>query len=254
MADAAPQTIERISPIPYYEQLFTILAERIASGSITEEERLPSEHELCEEFGLSRATVRQTLAKLVSEGYAQRVPRRGVFAILPGSTPNWVVQDTEGFLDSQIHHGRDGVTTEVLGAGPVAPPGHVARALGTSGGEKVFSLVRLRSLNGAPALRSTNWLPGGAGRVVAEAEDVLAGRTSLNATLAEAGYVITGARRVIHALPAPADVAQNLGVESGHPLLRISSTSWGTDCVAFDYYETWTLTDTVPLEINVGSA
>ncbi|WP_171024199.1 GntR family transcriptional regulator [Microbacterium sp. 5K110] len=53
-------TIERVSPVPYYEQLFEILRDRIAQGDIAEEERLPSELELCREFGLSRATVRRT--------------------------------------------------------------------------------------------------------------------------------------------------------------------------------------------------
>ena len=39
-------TIERVSPVPYYEQLFEILRERISQGDIAEEERLPSELEL----------------------------------------------------------------------------------------------------------------------------------------------------------------------------------------------------------------
>ena len=63
-------TIERVSPVPYYEQLYEILREQISQGEIAEEERLPSELELCREFGLSRATVRQTLTKLENDGYA----------------------------------------------------------------------------------------------------------------------------------------------------------------------------------------
>ena len=80
MPDNTASVIERNSPTPYYDQLFVILSERIASGTIPVGEKLASEHELCEEFGLSRATVRQALSKLENEGLAERIPRRGVFA------------------------------------------------------------------------------------------------------------------------------------------------------------------------------
>ena len=85
MPDNTASVIERNSPTPYYDQLFVILSERIASGTIPVGEKLASEHELCEEFGLSRATVRQALSKLENEGLAERIPRRGVFAVAPGT-------------------------------------------------------------------------------------------------------------------------------------------------------------------------
>lgn len=245
------QTIERTSPVPYYEQLFEILKGRITSGDIPVDERLPSELELGRDFGLARATVRQTLSKLESEGYARRVARRGVFAAIPDPSSGWMVQDTEGFLESQIRHGRTGIETSVIEAGFIVPPSYVAEALGIGNEEKVFSLKRARSLDGTPALFSINWFPHEVGAVVAAADDVLNGTGSVNSTLRRAGFVINGARRVIHALRAPKEVAEHLGVKSGTPVLRIRSLSWDQHDRAFDYYETWVLTDTVPLEVNI---
>ena len=83
------------------------------------------------------------------------------------------------------------------------------------------------------------------------AADVLDGTGSANGALRRAGYVIHGARRVIHATHAPEDVAGHLGVEPGDPVLRIRSLSWDQSDRRFDYYETWVLTDTVPLEVNI---
>lgn len=245
------QTIERTSPVPYYEQLLEILKARIVSGDFPVDERLPSELELSRDFGLARATVRQTLSKLESEGYARRVARRGVFAALPESSSGWIVQDTEGFLESQIRHGRTGIATTVIESGFQIPPPHVAEALGLAADEQVFALHRARSLDDKPALFSINWFPAGSGAVIAAAPDVLNGTGSVNSTLRQAGYVITGARRVIHALRAPKHVAEHLGIKPGGPVLRIRSLSWDEHDRRFDYYETWVLTDTVPLEVNI---
>src|SRR5690554_4715365 len=104
------QTIDRLSPTPYYEQLFGILRDRVQAGTYPQDARPPSEHDLCDEFGLSRATVRQTLSKLESAGYARRVARRGVFASTPEEPSGWILQDVDGFLESQLRHGRTGIT------------------------------------------------------------------------------------------------------------------------------------------------
>jgi GntR family transcriptional regulator len=245
------QTIDRTSPVPYYEQLFAILKGRIVSGDLPVDKRLPSELELSRDFGLARATVRQTMSRLESDGFARRVARRGVFATLPGPTSGWIVQDTEGFLESQIRHGRTGIETTVVDAGFRLPPAHVLEALGLPAKEEVFTLDRTRSLEGRIALFSTNWFPSASGAVIAGATDVLDGTGSVNSTLRQAGFVIRGARRVIHATNAPKEVAEHLGVDPRDPVLRIRSLSWDQSDQRFDYYETWVLTDTVPLEVNI---
>jgi GntR family transcriptional regulator len=246
------QGIERSSPVPYYEQLFQILRERITAGAIATDERLPSENELCRKFGLSRATVRQTLSKLETEGYARRVARRGVFASAPGEPSGWTVQDPRGFLDSQVGYTNSGITTEIVDANYVAAPQHVADALAMrSDARRVFALERLRSLDGAIALFSTNWFPPETAATIAGAQDVLQGTGSVTNTLRNAGFVTSGARRVLRAMRAPESVAALLRIEPDQPVMRIRSLSWGENGMRIDYYETWVLTDVVPLEVNV---
>lgn len=253
MTQTMTQTIERTSPVPYYEQLYGILKERILDGRYPDGERLPSELELGRDFNLSRATVRQTLSTLEADGFAHRVPRRGFFASVPKPASGWFVAEPEGFLQSQIRHGRTGISTTVLSAGMIPAPVHVAEALGLSAGEDAYALERVRSQEGRMALYSTNWFPPSVGEVVDHATDVLDGTGSLDHTLRTSGYLANEARRVIHAVQAPQEIAAHLKVEAGHPLLRIRSQSWGTDGVCFDYYETWLLTDTVPLEVSAAA-
>jgi GntR family transcriptional regulator len=208
------QTIDRTSPVPYYEQLYAILKARIVDGEYPEGERLPSELELGRDFSLSRATVRQTLSTLESDGFAHRV----------------------------------------VSAGVVVPEPRVRDALSLPAGTRAYALERVRSLDGEVALFSTNWFPTEIGEEVEKARDVLEGTASLNGALHAAGYVAHEARRVVHALGAPPEIAAHLGVAEGHPVLRIRSQSWTADGQCFDYYETWVLTDTVALEMNAAAA
>ena len=56
------------APIPLYQQLQEILRMEISSKVRTAGSKLPSEHELCRQFGITRPTVRQALEGLVREG------------------------------------------------------------------------------------------------------------------------------------------------------------------------------------------
>ena len=246
------QTIDRQSPVPYWEQLFGILRDDIVSGRYPAEERLPSELELGRQFALSRATIRQTLSNLEAEGFAKRVPRRGVFASLPTEPSGWTVE--QGFLESQIHHGRTGIETKVVDAAFVVPAQHVAEALGIDAGAKVFALQRVRSLDGRVTMFSTNWFPEEPARVMSTAPQVLDGSGSVNETLAAAGFTVHGGHRVLRAMRAPENVAKHLGVTSNDPVLRVRSSSWAQGDKRFDYYETWVLTDIVPLEVHISAS
>ncbi|MFV0252044.1 MAG: GntR family transcriptional regulator [Beutenbergiaceae bacterium] len=246
------QTIERTSPVPYYEQLFAILRDRIRKLQIAPDERLPSELELCREFGLSRATVRQTLAKLESEGLARRIPRRGVFAGPPPASTGWTVH--EGFLESQLRHGQTGIETQVIDARFATAPQHVTEAFDVDATAELFLLERLRSLNGRVAMFSMNWFPPEVGAAISAADEVLDGTASLNEALRAAGYATSGAQRVLHAIAAPDFVADHLKIATNEPLLRVRSLSWDGNDLKFDYYETWVLTDTIPLEVNVSAS
>ncbi|MBW2704692.1 MAG: GntR family transcriptional regulator [Deltaproteobacteria bacterium] len=64
-----------------YHQLARTLRERIISGVYFPGEAIPTEPQLCEEFNLSRITVRQAVAILENEGMVQRQQGRGTFVM-----------------------------------------------------------------------------------------------------------------------------------------------------------------------------
>lgn len=72
-------TIVRDAPEPPYEQLAGILRARITRGDWTARRPIPSESRLCDEYGLSRPTVRRSIAALVTDGILFVVPQRGTY-------------------------------------------------------------------------------------------------------------------------------------------------------------------------------
>jgi len=70
-------SIDPKQPIPLYYQLKTLLLEEILSGRYDPADRLPTEHELCEQYAISRTPVSRALSELAEEGVLLRHRRRG---------------------------------------------------------------------------------------------------------------------------------------------------------------------------------
>src|SRR3954470_2671282 len=72
-------TIER--PAVLSDQVVAVIERRIRAGKIAPGARLPSERELCAEFGVSRIVVREAIARLKGDGYIET--RQGAGASVP---------------------------------------------------------------------------------------------------------------------------------------------------------------------------
>jgi len=77
--------VEREAPEPPYQQLAGILRARLKRGDWAPRRAIPSEAALCDEYDLSRPTVRRAVAELVSEGLVFTVPQRGTYVAERGS-------------------------------------------------------------------------------------------------------------------------------------------------------------------------
>lgn len=78
-------SINPMQPIPLYYQLKTLLLEEILGGRYGPQDRLPTEHELCEQYAISRTPVSRALSELAEEGVILRHRRRGTFV-----NPHWL--------------------------------------------------------------------------------------------------------------------------------------------------------------------
>lgn len=96
------------SPLPLYHQLAEELLAQIRAGGYGAGEKLPSEHELAERYGVARPTVRQATDVLVQRGLLTRRRGSGTFVRqVPAqvdlfSLAGTLVSFDRGGLDSQI--------------------------------------------------------------------------------------------------------------------------------------------------------
>ena len=72
-------TINKYSLVPLYSQLKESIKEAIQNGTLKPGDKLPTEHEICNHFNLSRTVTRQAFYELMSEGYIIRYKSRGTF-------------------------------------------------------------------------------------------------------------------------------------------------------------------------------
>lgn len=71
--------IHRNGDTPLYRQIAEILRDRIKSGIFEPGSRIPTEHELCDSFGVSRISIRQALAELANDDLLEKRQGSGTY-------------------------------------------------------------------------------------------------------------------------------------------------------------------------------
>jgi GntR family transcriptional regulator len=192
-------------------------------------DRLPPEPALCEEFGVSRITLRHAVDGLVQDGRLSREHGRGTFVSAPQPGvhyPERFADVVTGFHRQQTSAGHT-VTTRVLSQALVPAGKDIAQQLGVLPSSGVIELVRLRYVNGQLHQYVVTHLPY---ELFPDALTADFTTGSLYDYLHD-HYGITLVRndltvRVDEAAP---EVALNLAVEPGLRLLSIASTVFDAD-------------------------
>ncbi len=126
-------SLDRSSPIPLYYQLSQQLEEAISSGVLKPGDRIDTEVEIAQRYGLSRPTVRQAIAELVAKGLLVR--RRGVGTQVVHSQLRRPVELTSLYDD--LARASHQPQTRVLSVELVPAEGKVAESLNVTEGTSV---------------------------------------------------------------------------------------------------------------------
>lgn len=217
------------SPIALYYQLQEILTAKILNGEWSLGEKLPTEHELAKQYGVSRITVRQALAELERSGLIIRKQGLGTFVSMPK-----IEQNLTSFYSFSEEFKKRGLRpkTEVVDF-TIKPAGAELRVvLGLAEGSEVYRFTRLRLANEMPmAIESTylsvDMFPG----LTAETLNKSALYEVMNQSF---GIVANSAKETFGAVALSEKDAKIFGLKVGSPALHLERFAYnGIHCVEY---------------------
>ena len=144
--------IKKESDVPLYQQLVHNIKKCVDERMLKENDKLPSESELCKKYNMSRTIVRMAMEILEKEGYIYKLRGKGSYV----SSPK-IYQDRSGFskfYDDMRTLGKV-PASKILYVKVKEPNEHVRSKMELNTGELVFKLVWVRFGNNEPLIYET---------------------------------------------------------------------------------------------------
>jgi GntR family transcriptional regulator len=208
-----PAPLKRGKGAPLWAQLEADLQRRMEAGAF--DEVFPGEHELAEQYEVSRHTVREALRRMRSTGVVDSARGRGT------SLRHTAIEQPLGALYSLFR------SVESTGAEQrsrvrvleVRTDAEVAERLAQPATTEFVFIERLRLVDSEPLALDRSWLP------KSLAAPLLGGRfehSSLYGELARlAGVRLTGGYETVRALVAPAEIRRLLAIRADTAVLGV---------------------------------
>ena len=207
-------------PVPKHRQLRDILM-GLVETELVPDAPVPSERDLMARYDVSRATVREAIGSLVSEGRLYRVRGKGTFVAAARVESQ---MHLASFTEDMRRRGHK-PSTVVLGSDETAAPPPARSALGLDVTDRAYRIERLRSADGAPMAHEVSWLP--AAPLPGMLERDLT--SSIYSILAhDYGRVLDSAAQTMWAEGADPLRARLLRVPPAAPLLVFRKTSYAS--------------------------
>lgn len=151
--DPLEDLINRDVPIPLYYQICQYVRTLIDSGKIKPGEQIPTEAQLQQLFGVSRATVRRAISDLAYEGLLER--RRSKGTLVARTRLEETLYGFASFTNS-VFKSKKTPESKVLDFRVTRVDGGIADFLGIGREDDVATMKRIRYVDGEP-VAVENW-------------------------------------------------------------------------------------------------
>lgn len=223
---------------PIYHQIAGRIRAEIVSGAYPLDSRLPTEHELAGQMGVSRPTVRQALDLLAREGLVVRVKGSGTFVSQPK-----LVHESTSFISGYREESRKKhrmLRTRVVCLQEELADDRVAEALRIAPGSLVTRLTRVRHLENvygnAPVVYTTVYVPV---ELFPDMPKTDFTDASLYEKLEAMGRSVVHASRRLEVVMPPAEVTAGLCITAFEPVIYIVSRGLTHSGLVVEYSESY---------------
>ena len=139
--------INKDAPTPIYLQIAESIGSLLASGALPPGYVLPPERVLCEQFGISRMTLRQAMSLLDREGLIDS--RRGIGTVVRNSRLRKQQQELRSFSE-EIRERGGRPESRLISLGLATPAASVREFFGLREDQKIYEIQRVRLNDGEP--------------------------------------------------------------------------------------------------------
>jgi DNA-binding GntR family transcriptional regulator len=208
-----------------YVQVARTLRKEIVEGVYPVGSQLPTEHELCERFAVSRYTVREALRRLRDDNLVSSRPRTGT-QVIPRTSVSAYAQDVMSIDDLLAF--AAGARFEIESNAMITVDAQTAARTGIAAGAQWLAVSGYRrGADGAPICRTEYYI----NRAFAAVGRLLQRHSGPIFPLIEDlfGVSVVEVHQEITAVLMPAELATDLGVAAGVPALQMQRTYTTSD-------------------------
>jgi GntR family transcriptional regulator len=210
------------SLIPLYVRIESMIRYKILNGHFMPGEKIPSEEVLIKQYGASRITIRNALAKLQRDGLIERNRAKGTFVSgrIPTIEKFWITNDK--MLTTQLFEtGRYFVTDigiETMAVVNTRHPTTIKNFFMLGSNSEIAVVHRTGLLKKEPLIFIENYLLPEMARQIDP--EKLRSQPLLNCIKENFGLVVSRGEMFIEAVPAEPEIADLLNVSIFEPLIR----------------------------------
>jgi len=204
--------------VPRYRSIVNALRERITSGNWEIGEKLPTEDELCDQYDVSRHTIRIALRELRDEGFI--LSRQGAGSTVVRRSPPLMYTSSISSLEELLQYATE-VRYEVAKSGILIADADLAARLGCEVGQRWLRLegVRMKPSQDEPVCWTEVFVLSdyaGVGLMIGR-------RTGTIYSWIEEmyGVQVGEVRQVLRVVPMPGDIGKLLSCEPGSAAVEV---------------------------------
>jgi GntR family transcriptional regulator len=229
---------------PLADRLRDVLLEEITSSQLPPGTKLPTEGQLVERFGVSRATVRDAVRALVEAGYVVRRRGSGSYVTERRRMPHGL-DSTLSYL-AMIESAGFRAGMHIVEAA-LEPCSEDDDPLQLSAGDTVLAVERVRTADDRPVIYSHDRIPA---RLLRSGLDLRELDPSLFALLKSCGHEADHATATLRAVASTDRVAKMLDIRRGKPLLYIEEIDYDREGTPVMLSREWHVSEAFDVRIN----
>lgn len=214
-----------------HEKIYSDILAKIKNHHFEEGVMLPTESELAQLYGVSKAPVRQALSRLELEGFILRQAGKGTFV---AGRENWPYLSMSGFADELSKKAKFlYCTTLSIKVSKLSKT--LATYLSLPVGTKNIEVKRVRYYKNQPV----NFLHHHVFPIDKKAIESEGNFSSFLAIYDKLGVPVTAASDEVEAVRASKDISKWLKIEPGHPLLVCNRRIMGENDKLMDFVQVY---------------